>query len=250
MALQEEWEAQGNVLFRYRGTLPLLILVSAIAVLYFRESNGMNQMSEKLSTLYPFVCLGVCTLGLIVRIITVGYTPVGTSGRNKEKQEAEVLNTSGIYSTVRHPLYLGNFFMWFGLAMLTQSLWFNVCFILFYWLYYERIMYAEEQFLRRKFGQTYLGWAEKTPPFIPKVAQWKSTDMKFSWRKILKKEKNGFAAMLIIIFVFLWISAYLRTGQIKPSMDFWFYSMAFGLVSYLILKFLKYNTKWLEEEGR
>lgn len=250
MALQEEWEAQGNVLFRYRGTLPLIILFSALAVFSIREYMGWNSMNEMCTELYPYLCLAVCGLGLVIRIITVGYTPVGTSGRNKEKQEAEVLNTSGIYSTVRHPLYLGNFFMWFGLAMLTRSIWFSICFILFYWLYYERIMYAEEQFLRRKFGQKYLDWADTTPPFIPRLSRWKKANLEFSWRKILKKEKNGFAAMLFIIFAFQYLGDYIQNGILVPQRDFWFYAMIFGMVSYLVLKFLKYNTRLLEEEGR
>jgi len=250
MALQEEWEAQGNKLFRHRGSLPILILVSALLVFIYREYNGLNTLPELYGQIFPYFCLGVCSLGLLIRIITVGYTPVGTSGRNKEKQEADVLNTSGIYSTVRHPLYLGNFFMWFGLALLTQDMWFNITFILFYWLYYERIMYAEEQFLRKKFGQEYLDWSDKTPAFIPKWSQWHSADLEFSIRKVLKKEKNGFAAMLSIIYLFQLGGLIIQEGHFTYVRDFWFYAMLFGIVSYLILKFLKYNTSWLNEEGR
>jgi protein-S-isoprenylcysteine O-methyltransferase Ste14 len=250
MALQEEWEVQGNKLFRHRGSLPIIILVSALLVFIYREYRGLNELPEMYNQLFPYFCLGVCMLGLIIRIITVGYTPVGTSGRNKEKQEADVLNTSGIYSTVRHPLYLGNFFMWFGLALLTQDMWFNITFILFYWLYYERIMYAEEQYLRKKFGQEYLDWAEKTPAFIPKWSQWHSANLEFSIRKVLKKEKNGFAAMLAIIYIFQLSGLIIREGHFTYVRDFWFYAMVFGMVSYFILKFLKYNTSWLNEEGR
>ena len=68
---------------------------------------------------------------------------------------------------VRHPLYLGNFFMWLGVAMLTENTWFSIAFVLFYAFYYERIMYAEESFLRAKFGKTYLDWAAQVPAFIP-----------------------------------------------------------------------------------
>lgn len=250
MALQEEWEVQGNKLFRHRGSLPIVILLSALAVLIYREYTGLNTLPEMWGQVFPYICLAVCTLGLIIRIITVGYTPVGTSGRNKEKQEADVLNTSGIYSTVRHPLYLGNFFMWFGLAMLTQSIWFNITFILFYWLYYERIMYAEEQYLRKKFGQDYLDWSDKTPAFIPRWSQWHKADLQFSWRKVLKKEKNGFAAMLILIYIFQLCALVIQRGEFIYVRDFWFYAMLFGLISYLILKFLKYNSKLLNEEGR
>ena len=35
-----------------------------------------------------------------------------TSGKNTAKQIAESLNTSGIYSVLRNPLYLANFLNW------------------------------------------------------------------------------------------------------------------------------------------
>ncbi|MGB8874133.1 MAG: hypothetical protein WCC75_12145, partial [Desulfobaccales bacterium] len=45
-----------------------------------------------------------------------GLPPRGTSGRNTQGQVAETLNTTGIYSLVRNPLYLGNFLIWLGLS--------------------------------------------------------------------------------------------------------------------------------------
>lgn len=43
---------------------------------------------------------------------------------------------------------------------------FTVIFILVYWLYYERIMFAEEQFLRRKFGEKYDEYSSKVYPLF------------------------------------------------------------------------------------
>ncbi len=100
--------------------------------------------------------------------MTVGFTPKNTSGRNTSAgQIADELNATGIYSLVRHPLYLGNFFMWLGPVLFLRSFVVIVFFVLIYWLYYERIMFAEEQFLRRKFGETYDKWSEKVRSLIP-----------------------------------------------------------------------------------
>ena len=63
-------------------------------------------------------------------------------------------------------------------------------------------MFAEEQFLRRKFGQTYTRWAEGVPAFIPTLSQFKTPNLSFSWRKVLKKEKNGLFAMFILFCLF------------------------------------------------
>lgn len=247
MALQEELEKEGLWLFRFRSFLPILILLSALGVHYY---NSLQPSADNANSfIYEFLCLGVSIVGLLIRIYTVGHTPKNTSGRNtKEGQVADTLNTTGIYSIVRHPLYLGNFFMWLGPALLVKDLWFIVAFVLLYWLYYERIMFAEEQFLRRKFGQEYVDWAEKTPAFIPR---WRSLDqncMCFSWKKVLKKEKNGLLAVFLIFMVFNFIGEW---GERKPEYNWVFiYGTVLSLLTYGVLKYLKRYTHILDENGR
>ena len=183
MALIEEFNSQGNILFRYRSYIPIIILIAALVLYYFQLHTGLDNFHGY----YPWLCLGVSLLGLIIRVYTVGHTPKNTSGRNTgEGQLADTLNQTGIYSLVRHPLYLGNFLMYLGLAMITGHLWFVISFVLLYWLYYERIMFAEEHFLRNKFGEQYLKWAASVPAFVPKLGNMASPNLSFSWKKVLK----------------------------------------------------------------
>lgn len=250
MALQEELESQGNFLFRYRGTLPLIIL--AVGLIVFALDIYQNRWLEKtwLVQNVNFIAIAICMLGVFIRAYTVGYTPANTSGRNTAGQLADELNTTGIYSTVRHPLYVGNFFMWLGVAVITMNFWFIIAFVLFYWIYYERIMFAEEQFLRGKFGETYQVWAKKTPAFIPSFTAWQKPKMSFSWRKVLKKEKNGFFAVFLVIFIFETVRDYIEK-KIYIIDELWLIIcvVASGLL-YLVLKIIKKNTRWLDEEGR
>lgn len=142
MALIEEMERSGNWLFRRRSFLPLVLFAAAIPVVYLSVPCCQDGRFE--ATWFWAGCLSVSFLGQIIRAITLGYTPRGTSGRNtKEGQVAETLNTRGIYSTVRHPLYVGNFFMWMGIVLFADSPWFSIVVALAFWLYYERIMFAE-----------------------------------------------------------------------------------------------------------
>lgn len=250
MALQEEMEKQGVWLFKYRGTLPLIILFIG-AIIYLRTEMYPETFFLKgtpYEIYFESFALLVSLFGLAIRVYTVGHTPANTSGRNEAEQLADTLNTSGIYSRVRHPLYLGNFFMWFGPALLTGNLWFNIAFCLFYWVYYERIMFAEEQFLRRKFGAVYTDWAEKTPAFIPKCKGFVAPNMPFSWKKVLKKEKNGLAAIFIIFSLFDIAGEYIN--QTTNYNYFLLGGLGATVVMYLILKYLKYNTNLLNEEGR
>ena len=251
MALQQEFETQGNFLFKYRSYLPLVLLPISFWVMSYMLQRQPEWFAAKGITFLEILAIGSCMLGLLIRIWTVGFTPKNTSGRNTTGgQLADSLNTSGIYSTVRHPLYLGNYFMWLGIAILTGDIWCLVAFTLGYWVYYERIMYAEEQFLTRKFGSQYIEWAAKTPAFIPALGQWKNPDLTFSWKKVLKKEKNGLFAIFLLIFIFNCWSSYLTADLWFTSKDWSTYTMVATGVLYFILKFIKSKTSLLEEAGR
>jgi protein-S-isoprenylcysteine O-methyltransferase Ste14 len=247
MALIEEMEKQGNFLFRYRSYLPLFILVGGLGVFYFnRTQYPDNQLDEW----YKYVCLADGLFGLLIRIYTVGHTPDNTSGRNTSAgQVADELNQTGIYSAVRHPLYLGNFLMWLSIGMLTESLWFCMAFVFMYWVYYERIMFAEEAFLRNKFKEKYLDWASKVPAFVPSFSSWKSSKYSFSWKKVLKREKNGVFALFTLFFMFEIFENYLKTNEFVLEKSFWFYGFIGSGIFYFIFKALK-NTKMMQEKGR
>ncbi|MBK9378891.1 MAG: DUF1295 domain-containing protein [Saprospiraceae bacterium] len=247
MALIEEFNSQGNILFRYRSYIPIIILIAALVLYYFQLHTGLDNVHGY----YPWLCLGVSFLGLIIRVYTVGHTPKNTSGRNTgEGQLADTLNQTGIYSLVRHPLYLGNFLMYLGLAMITGHLWFVISFVLLYWLYYERIMFAEEHFLRNKFGEQYLKWAASVPAFVPKLGNMASPNLSFSWKKVLKKEKNGIAALFGLFYVFYAFHIWALHPELSYWNNIWFCLFVSSLTLYLILKILKYQTNWLEQEGR
>jgi protein-S-isoprenylcysteine O-methyltransferase Ste14 len=247
MPLQEELEKQGVWLFRYRGTLPLIILgIGALAYLHTElhpETFFLEDTSYEIY--FNMFCLFISLAGLGIRIYTVGHTPKNTSGRNVEGQVAETLNVTGIYSVVRHPLYLGNFFMWLGPALITGNLWFVIAFCLFYWIYYERIMFAEEQFLRRKFGQAYINWAEYVPAFIPNFSRFKKSDVPFSFKKVLKKEKNGLVAIFLIFCAFD-IAGQMIVHQSDYNPLLIVLCVA-TLLLYFVIKFLTKQTSLLNE---
>jgi protein-S-isoprenylcysteine O-methyltransferase Ste14 len=246
MALQEEFTSQGQWLFRYRGTAPLILLIAGLGVyLYSRTNPSGFVLGAGLPEIYfELICMAVSVVGLIVRIYTVGHTPQNTSGRNVKKQVADVLNTTGSYSVVRHPLYVGNFLMWLGPAILTGNLWFMAVFTLVYWLYYERIMFAEEQYLREKFGEPYLQWAGKVPAFIPDLRKFTRSDRPFSWKKIVLKEKNGLAAMFLVFMIFDMAGELIR----NQSGFNWVFIVGASVTTlfYLILTLIKRRTSWLK----
>ncbi|MEM8682166.1 MAG: isoprenylcysteine carboxylmethyltransferase family protein [Pseudomonadota bacterium] len=203
MALQEDLKTQGDFLFRHRSYIPLILLALGLCVKAYQERFDVLASEGWVSEWLEGGALVVGLAGLAVRAATVGYTPKDTSGRNTGAgQVAAVLNTTGAYSLTRNPLYLGNFLMWVAVTMLTGNIWFVAVFSLAFWIYYERIVYAEEAFLRAKFGAEYLLWAETTPAFLPSFSAYAPPTMRFNWRKVLRQEKNGLFALMFLVCLF------------------------------------------------
>ena len=118
MALIHSFEKSGNTLFKYRGQIPVILFITAIPVVYLTDFSIFRE-----NDLYFWLLLGFSAVlslaGQVIRAIAIGTSNKNTSGRNRDQQVADALNTKGIYSTVRHPLYLGNYFMWIGIVVFT-----------------------------------------------------------------------------------------------------------------------------------
>jgi protein-S-isoprenylcysteine O-methyltransferase Ste14 len=223
MALREELRQTGEWLFRWRSYLPLLLIaLFLLALLSFRHPYGRPQLGGY----WKIFCLAVSSAGIGIRFFTGGYVPVGTSGRNVKGQVADVLNTTGVYSLVRHPLYLGNFLIWLGISLFLGLWWFSLLIVLILWLYYERIMFAEEEFLREKFGDTFVEWADKTPAIIPKLGTWRRPNLPFSLKTAIRKEYSGFFAMIAVFTVLKIAAEFLNRGGLWVG---WNWAVLFSL---------------------
>jgi len=245
MALREELEKSGHGLFRWRSYPPLIVIgLSLVAFQEFKYPFG----SELWDDLWEIFCMILAFAGLALRMLTVGCVPRGTSGRNTRRQVAEALNTTGMYSIVRNPLYLGNFIIWSGLALFARIWWLSLIIALVFWIYYERIIFAEEEFLREKYGRLYLEWAEKTPAFIPRFSQWRSPAHPFSPRTAFKREYSGFLAIIATFTLMEIVGDYFVEGVWE--FDTMWRIIAFsGMFIYLVLRILK-KTGLLDVEGR
>jgi len=245
MALVHEFENSGNWLFKRRSWLPAFMIIAGIVIMYLGNRQAiLFDMRDEL------IFLGVSLLGQIIRILTVGFTPKNTSGRNTVNgQIADELNVTGIYSLLRHPLYLGNFFMWLGPVLFLRSICFTIIFVLLYWLYYERIMFAEEQFLRRKFGELYDKWSETVSSFIPYSFKYIPPDLPFSVRNVLKREYNSFVNIFVIFALLDLFRNYFLSERIYFT-EMWVWLFASSGVIWLVVRTIEKRTHWLDVEGR
>lgn len=246
MALREEIEDAGNWLFRWRSYLPTVVLIIFLLAMLDYEYPSAN---AQYNFMWEIFCLAVSFFGLAIRVLTIGHTPEGTSGRNTTEQIAESLNTTGIYAVVRNPLYLGNFFMGLGLALFPYLWWLTLIYTLIFWLYYERIILAEEAFLREKFGQPYLDWADKTPVFIPKLGQYNKASLPFSIKNVLKREYNGFLAIVLVMFLLETIGELVIHGKVTYE-PWWLCLLGVTVAIWFTLRMLKKYTRLFVVEGR
>jgi len=246
MALIHSFENSGNILFRKRGQIPVILFLLAIPVIYFTD---YSKFLDLLITILTYISILLSVIGFYIRAVSIGTTPKGTSGRNTKSQVAESLNRTGIYSIVRHPLYLGNYLMWIGIVCFTFNLYFILMVSLAFWIYYERIMFAEERFLERKFGDDYLEWSKSVPAFIPSFNNHLKSIVPFSFISVLRREYSGVLATVIGFTFIDYLRYYFATGEIVVARPSLFY-LAVAVIITLILRSLKHHTKLLNEEGR
>ena len=247
MSLEQSFEKQGNFLFKYRGQFPLILFLLAIPFIYLSELTNLYSVVS--SIYYHILIVIIFILGFTLRCYTIGTTPSGTSGRNTKSQIADTLNTTGIYSILRHPLYLGNYLIWLSISIYTYSLLFPLIMSLLFWLYYERIMFAEEKFLENKFGDKFLKWSNLVPAFLPKKLSMSISSVKFSFKSILRREYASYlSAISGLLFIDI-VRGIINNDLVHLELS----KLIFFLVSMVIVLFLrtlKHYTPLLNEIDR
>lgn len=246
MSLQKLSTKNGAWLFRWRSYLPLA-LFPIIVPAFYDFSYPFN--SDAADFVWEMFAFSISLTGLLIRVYTVGFVPEGTSVRETRSQRADALNTTGMYSMTRNPLYLGNFFMMLGITLFFREWWCSLIYVLAFWLYYERIIMAEEAFLKSAFGERFEAYLEQTPAFFPKFGLWQPPALPFSLRTAVRREYSGFFAIIAAFTLLEFVGDYIVAGTVVFD-RIWAMIFVFGLVVYLTLRTLKKKTKLLQVEGR
>lgn len=246
MILRESFERSGRWLFRWRSYIPLLLLVPTLwAMRNYRWPGN----SEALQEWWEVVCLSVAFAGMLVRVLTVGFVPAGTSGRNTRYQLAASLNVTGMYSIMRHPLYVGNYLIFLGITLFPRTWWLPTLMTLVFWLYYERIMMAEEAYLAQTFGAQFHQWAQRTPAVVPRFAGWTNPTMAFSLRTVLRREYSGAMGIASAFFFLELLEHFVIEHRFHPELS-WVVFMTVTTIMFLVLRTLKRNTHILDVQNR
>jgi protein-S-isoprenylcysteine O-methyltransferase Ste14 len=106
----------------------------------------------------------------VIATVLVNLTAIRQFVRSKNTivtiKPAHSLQTTGIYSRIRNPMYLGLVLLYTGLAFLTGN-WWTLILLPFVVVVVNYFMIRpEEKYLERRFGQSYLEYRSKVRRWI------------------------------------------------------------------------------------
>lgn len=253
MSLHDDMVKHGHTMFRHRSYLPLLIIGPLLVAM--KESVYLESLvgdrAEDLWVLFSFI---ISLAGFAIRCYTVGHVPAGTSGRGTQSQRAHHLNTTGAYSIVRNPLYLGNFIIILGVLLSIKVWWLIALGCLAFFIYMERIILAEETFLAETYDAQYTDWREKTPVILPNFKLWQKPELPFSWKTVMKREYPAFIAIGSVFFITELVTDLFFEGE---NLREWLIDDWAWLVMLIVFlgfgfscRYLKKSTNYLKVKGR
>lgn len=114
--------------------------------------------------LHLIICIPFLVLGAWIAIKGVKETTLKVA----ETHRTETIVTTGVYSTVRHPQYLGGLLAHVGISFLLSAQYSLLLTPLMVVLIYL-ISKKEEEELIREFGKEYEDYKKKVPMLIPKL---------------------------------------------------------------------------------
>lgn len=225
----------GDFLFRWRSSLPLLLVPLVLAgIARFQYPFG----SHAADLIWEVGCVVLALCGLAIRVATVGVAAPGTSGRNTRAQKAQSLNTTGPYSIVRHPLYLGNFVIVLGLSLFPHAWVVPPLVAVLAAVYYACIARREEHYLHDRFGAAFTTWAARVPAVVPAPWRWAPPARVFDWRVVIRREFYGLTVVLVTPLGLDILEDLHETGTFDLDL-LWTASAVLGAAGFVMLRFLK-----------
>jgi protein-S-isoprenylcysteine O-methyltransferase Ste14 len=237
----------GNFFFKYRNIVFIFLYLALFIPspeLFTSEVFGKNYYW------WPIVLGLVITVsGQLIRGATIGLAYIVRGGKDK-KVYADHLVTEGIFNHCRNPLYVGNVLMLVGVGILSNSLLYVVIFIPLFLFIYQAIILAEENFLRKKFGQSF-------NDYCARVSRWGINfkglgktfgKMDFKAKRWILKEYNTQFVWLAGITLILFLNyPQLTNGDIQSRNTLMGAILIIIALYYVFVRYMKKSGKWVTD---
>src|SRR5690606_31514307 len=108
---------------------------------------------------------------------------------------------TGPYGWVRNPLYVGNFFITFGMALYGNVFLVIAITVIAFGVQYYAIVKHEEGLLLRSFGDQYADYMRRVPAWFPKqpIGAPTTWDWPSDWAKAMRSEKRTVTAIALML---------------------------------------------------
>lgn len=184
----------GQFFFKYRSYTPVLL---AIPALLFARPTIITLSSG----------LFIILMGELMRIWGVSFAGGET---RTTKVGASILVTQGPFAYLRNPLYLGNMLIYFGISIMSNSLFpfLQIIGLVYFYIQYHYIIKEEEGFLRNKFKEKYEDYYSSVNKLLPKTTPYepsKQSKVKQNLKTAYKSEKRTFQGALTMIMMIILI---------------------------------------------
>jgi protein-S-isoprenylcysteine O-methyltransferase Ste14 len=135
--------------------------------------------------------IAVC--GLILRAYAAGHL-------RKHKQ----LAVSGPYAFTRNPLYLGSVLLAVGFSVASHS-WISAVLLAVYLsVFYPAVIRREQTELNLLYGDAFVEYAARVPPFWPRLSPGTVSAERFSWPLYRQNREYEAAIGLVVAMAILW----------------------------------------------
>lgn len=171
---------------RVQTDIALLITVIILTAIFYLSPQFQSGdfIVERALDFLGFLCI---LKGTFLRMVARGH-------KKAHSQKSQSLVTTGVYSVVRNPMYLGTFMIGTGFTLIVWPWWAVPIFGVVFYLRFKRQIRKEEKFLSGMFGDQYQRYCDQTPRLFPSfqtmlhVRPRKIFDFREAWST---KEKSG-----------------------------------------------------------
>jgi protein-S-isoprenylcysteine O-methyltransferase Ste14 len=236
----------GNFFFKYRNYLFIFLYLALFIPsprIFSPELFGESYY------IWPIVIgLIITAYGQAIRGATIGLAYIIRGGKDK-KVYADELVTEGIFNHCRNPLYVGNILMLLGVGILSNSFIYVGILIPIFLFIYQAIVLAEENFLRKKFGEQFDSYCQRVNRWWISLKHIDKTfkSMRFNAKRWILKEYNTLFVWLSGIATILLVK-YPNLSQNDPHFANLLLTgiILFLLLCYLFIRYLKKSGKMVE----
>ena len=151
-------------LLRLSRCAQVLFLLSLIIWTWFFSPSGFFEKDSWMDAFSDTAGIGGLIAGALLRLWALSH-----GGRCSRLRRAKTpkLITTGPYSYIRHPIYVGNLLIGLGMIFLSEAFPLTLLLLAFVALHHCVIIRAEEEFLKEKLGEGFARYCERVPRYFP-----------------------------------------------------------------------------------